>query len=201
MTPRAPALPPAERRRALIEATLPLLAERGDRISTAEIARAAGVAEGTIFRVFTSKDELIDETLTYALDPGPTLARLQDIDRTMPLARRLVEVVSIWQRQVHQVSRVMASMYACGAAGAATRTRPHSPQEHRRRNEEVVASITKVIGADADRLRLPAAEVASLVRSMAFATSHPMISDHAVTDPEVVVQILLHGLTTEENPC
>ncbi|HBX79727.1 MAG TPA: TetR/AcrR family transcriptional regulator, partial [Propionibacteriaceae bacterium] len=49
---RAAPLSPDDRRRALIAATRPLLAEFGPDVSTRRIAEAAGVAEGTIFRVF-----------------------------------------------------------------------------------------------------------------------------------------------------
>nr|WP_284286883.1 helix-turn-helix domain-containing protein [Angustibacter aerolatus] len=55
--PRATPLSPDERRRHLVDATLPLLVQHGRAVSTRQIARAAGVAEGTIFRVFDSKDE------------------------------------------------------------------------------------------------------------------------------------------------
>ena len=60
-------MPPEERRAALVEATLPLLLEHGATVSTRQIAEAAGVAEGTIFRVFESKDDLVHACLHDAL--------------------------------------------------------------------------------------------------------------------------------------
>ncbi|WP_141211026.1 TetR/AcrR family transcriptional regulator [Enemella dayhoffiae] len=200
MTPRAPAMPPEERRRSLIAATLPLLRERGGQISTAEIARAAGVAEGTIFRVFESKDELLGECVAHAMDPAPLIADLAVIDCSAGLERRLVEVVRLWQARVLEISGLMAAMYATGA-GPSLKHRPHSRAEHQAHSDRLVAAIAEVIEPDADQLTLSAAEAASLVRSMAFATSHPMISDHAVTDPELVVRILLHGMTSQGPSC
>ena len=48
------------RRQDILEASLKLFAENGyNGSTTAEIARAAGVAEGTIFRHFTTKKELL----------------------------------------------------------------------------------------------------------------------------------------------
>ena len=55
---RAAALPPDERRSMIVAATLPLLLEHGDRVTTRQIAEAAGIAEGTIFRAFADKDEM-----------------------------------------------------------------------------------------------------------------------------------------------
>ena len=65
--PRATPLSPDDRRRALIDATLPLLRTHGPTVSTRQIAEAAGVAEGTIFRAFPSKDDLINEAVADAM--------------------------------------------------------------------------------------------------------------------------------------
>ena len=54
MTPRAAPLSPDERRRAIVDAVLPLLIEHGRAVTTRQMAEAAGIAEGTIFRVFDS---------------------------------------------------------------------------------------------------------------------------------------------------
>ena len=53
---RASAMPAEERRTAIIEAVRPLLAEYGESVTSKQIAAAAGIAEGTIFRVFADKD-------------------------------------------------------------------------------------------------------------------------------------------------
>jgi AcrR family transcriptional regulator len=50
----------AERnRRRLIDAAVEVFAERGLEASTAEIARRAGVGQGTVFRRFPTKDDLV----------------------------------------------------------------------------------------------------------------------------------------------
>jgi AcrR family transcriptional regulator len=50
-----------EKRRAILEATVVEIAEAGLGAPTAKIAARAGVAEGTLFTYFASKDELLNE--------------------------------------------------------------------------------------------------------------------------------------------
>ena len=76
---RATALPPSERRAEIIAATLPLLLAHGASVTTRQIAEAAGIAEGTIFRVFPDKESLIEAVveprLRHALRPTPRSPR------------------------------------------------------------------------------------------------------------------------------
>jgi len=69
----------------LIAATLPLIAQHGQKVTTKQIAAAAGVAEGTIFRVFADKNQLLDAAVQQAMDPEVTLAELVGVDITLPL--------------------------------------------------------------------------------------------------------------------
>src|SRR5450631_2111840 len=83
-TRRAAALPPDQRRSMIVEATLPLLIEQGDRVTTKQIAEAAGIAEGTIFRAFGGKDEVIAAVVEAALDPEPLETALYAIPIVLP---------------------------------------------------------------------------------------------------------------------
>ena len=78
---RATALPPEERRSMIVAATLPLLLEHGDRVTTRQIAEAARIAEGTIFRAFADKDEIIVAVVEAALvaQPGERLEPDRDV--------------------------------------------------------------------------------------------------------------------------
>src|SRR5690242_2654228 len=86
---RASSLPPDERRSMIVAATLPLLLEHGDRVTSRQIAEAAGIAEGTIFRVFADKDEVIVAVIESALDQEPLEVALNDIPAELAFEERL----------------------------------------------------------------------------------------------------------------
>jgi AcrR family transcriptional regulator len=66
---RAPGMTPDQRRDAIVQAALPLIAELGAAVTTAKIARAAGIGEATIFRVFDDKDAVLQACVAAAMDP------------------------------------------------------------------------------------------------------------------------------------
>jgi TetR/AcrR family transcriptional regulator, fatty acid metabolism regulator protein len=68
---------PSDKRARILEAAVKVFAERGFHSATvAEIARAAGVADGTIYLYFKSKDDLLlrlfDEKMTELLEEART---------------------------------------------------------------------------------------------------------------------------------
>src|SRR5213592_66278 len=94
---RATALAPDERRAMIVAATLPLLLEHGDRVTSRQIADAAGIAEGTIFRAFADKDEIIAAVVESALDPEPLEAALNAIPAGLALEDGLAAAIVIMQ--------------------------------------------------------------------------------------------------------
>ncbi|MEP6799503.1 MAG: TetR/AcrR family transcriptional regulator [Lapillicoccus sp.] len=108
---RARALPPAERRAALVDSARALILRRGSVPSTREIAEAAGIAEGTIFRVFDTKEDLVEAVIASTFCPATFRRGLDDIDGTLPLRPRLIAVVSLLQSRFRDV---FAMMHALG---------------------------------------------------------------------------------------
>lgn len=200
---RATPLSRDERRTALVEVTIALMRQFGYSVSTAQIARAAGVAEGTIFRAFPSKQALFESAITTVVDPAPLIAELDALARTTELAVRIEAVIGLWQRRISEVSMFFAALHQPPPAGRPANSKGRSARPENAQAEQnrlVVDAVARVLEPDGDRLRLPVTDFASLVRSVAFATSHPLLSDGALTDPEAITQLLLHGALREEEP-
>jgi AcrR family transcriptional regulator len=192
-TGRGRRLPPDERRAALVDAALPLVLRHGAGVSTRQIAEAAGVAEGTIFRVFPDKEALVRAVVGAALDPGPLRDAIRAIDPDRPLRDRLVAVVALLQERL---SGVFTLFDALGARPPARDGAGHGHQHPRALNEAVHAAVVEVVGADADRLRVPAGELARLLRLLTFSATHPRVCDGAPLTAEQVVDVLLDGVLT-----
>src|SRR4051794_156372 len=90
---RAPGMTAEQRRETIVRAALPLLAEQGAAVTTAQIARAAGIGEATIFRVFADKNEVLQACIAAVLDSTTVLQELQSISLEQPLAARLIQAV------------------------------------------------------------------------------------------------------------
>lgn len=191
---------PAERRASLIAATRPLLLEHGLSLSTRQIAEAAGVAEGTIFRVFPTKDELIHAVIHDTLDPSGICADIEAIDARLPLEERLVALVTLLQAQMRVASTLFAALHVVSSENRDVARMHHPPHgdafAHRQRAHQLARSITALIEPDAACLTVPVAQAVSLIRGVAMSSAHPLFSDGVLTDPRTIVHILLHGLTS-----
>src|SRR6478609_6479068 len=110
MTPRARPMSPDDRRAELTDVTLRLLRVHGRDVTTRQFAEAAGIAEGTVFRAFSSKEELLDAAIMRAFEPGDLVVRIEEIDRTLPLRDRLVTLASIMQQRFRASFDLMQKM-------------------------------------------------------------------------------------------
>jgi AcrR family transcriptional regulator len=189
---RAAALPLEERRSAIIDATLPLFLERGTALTTREIAQAAGIAEGTIFRVFDDKAALLEAVIEAALDTAPTDAAIGAIDAELAFEDRLVAAVEILRQRVLSVFHVFSA-----AAGTRRAIPPGRSAD--------LPALTAIFESETERLSSAPADAARVLRGLTFACVHPAFgADEPLTSAEIVAA-LLDGIRrrggAEDAPC
>lgn len=196
---RAAALPPEERREALIAATLPLVLEHGTDVSTRLIAEAAGVAEGTIFRVFPSKDDLIEAVIASAFDPSSLVDAITGVDPALPLAERLVAAVGLMQAHGRRLAGLIHAFAARGTLrhhgeGGPVPGRSERAAQIRAGEARVIDALALLLVPDRDQLRCPPLETARRLRLITLALSSPRLVETDPLPPEEIVSLLLDGV-------
>src|SRR5262245_30358838 len=111
---RAPGMSPQRRREMIVAAALPLVAEHGAALTTSQVARAAGIGEATIFRVFKDKDELLDACIAEVLRPDTAIDGIATIPLDQPLADRLVEAAAGLDAHLGRIRDVVGGLHAHG---------------------------------------------------------------------------------------
>lgn len=203
---RAAPLPPDERRLAILKAVLPVVRARGTDVTTRELAEAAQVAEGTLFRVFDDKESLLREAVATALDPAELLAEMKAIDLGLPVEERLASVIragvsrmadlALWMSMFHRKDRDAPP----GAAGA-HHGPPRGWAERQQATQVLVrAELRRVLEPDADRYRFPIDVAILLLEAMLTGTTlqsaNRLRQGQAAleTDADLVADFFLHGV-------
>jgi AcrR family transcriptional regulator len=187
---RAAALPPTERRAEIVAATLPLLLAHGASVTTRQIAEAAGIAEGTIFRVFPDKESLIGAVVESAFDTQAVDAALAAIDPDLELEARLIAAVEILRRRFADILQLRTAVEMMQLAGAmqAIADRRQAPD---------LRGLAALFERDRDRLRRDPLEAAHLLRGLTIAGTHPaLILDEPLSSAEIV-SLFLDGVRAD----
>lgn len=165
----------------LIDAVTPLLLEHGRAVTTRQIAECAGIAEGTIFRAFGSKDELIRAAVAKQLDPEPLRRQLRAVDPALPLEERVRAIVTLMRGRFTTVFTLMTALG----------TPPPPGRDVRHEFTEIMG---RALAPDLERLNVEPARAAQIIRMLALAATVPHVRNGPPFDDADITALILYGI-------
>jgi len=181
---RAHPLAPEERRAAIVEAAIPLFIEHGSDVTTRQIADAAGIAEGTVFRVFADKDAIVDAVVAKYLDPTPTLHRLAEIPYEFDLEQTIVAMVDILRERI---TGVVGIMHAVGM-------RKHPPHPPRQEGDAAQSVAVALLARYRDQLAVPPEQAVEFLRAAVFGSSVVPFSGAETIEASALAHFIINGI-------
>ncbi|USX48655.1 MULTISPECIES: TetR/AcrR family transcriptional regulator [Lentzea] len=186
---RAPAMSPEDRREAIVQATLPLVVKAGANVTTSQIAAAAGIAEGTVFRVFKDKAELLEACVQRALHSDEEVARLDAIPSDVPLEERLTAGVAAFSGYLDRM---------WGLIGALRESGYHPNDEDHKKHkgppigmQQLSDAVGRLFG-DAD-LRVSPDLAGRMLLGTVFTNRMGSGFGQTAAEPAAIVELFLHG--------
>ncbi|GAO12931.1 putative TetR family transcriptional regulator [Streptomyces lydicamycinicus] len=206
----------------IVAAALPLVAEYGAAVTTSRIARAAGIGEGTIFRAFKDKDELLDACVAEAVGTDHVLRELASISLDEPLAARLAEAAEALRAHMERMGTVVGALHASGhrrgrgigigsrdgeaplpdsrggeAAPPDRRAGETPPPDSRAQSVTALRNaVIELLEPDRAAFRLSPEKVAAAFLALLFTrlqTPAPVPEADAPLTPDELIDVLLHG--------
>lgn len=195
---RARPLAPDDRRKAIIDAVVPLLLETGGNVTTAQMAEAAGIAEGTIFRVFPDKSSLLYEACRSSFDPAPELDALANIEKDLPFEIKLRKAAAIILKRAERVYSLAAVLRSMPSPP------PHATLHQAHKNAMEANSLlfwglTRIFHDESEGLAVEPGRAAAAFRGLLNAVSFPFNDPNEQITADEAIEILLHGIGSKES--
>ncbi len=179
---RARPLTPDDRREAILVAVLPLLREHGRDVSSRQLAEAAGVAEGTLFRAFGDKESIIAAAIERIRDPAPLRNALRGIDPDEPTDVKVRQVLELLRVRFDEVVQFMTAL------------RMHGPPPRTERPEDAEwLSILETIFRPGE-LAIPATQLGHYLRLLAFGSAIPVFNSALPFTHDELAALVLRGV-------
>lgn len=166
----------------ILDVVIPLLLEHGPAVTSRQIAEAAGIAEGTIFRVFGDKETVVSAAIDKYFDPEPFRDQLRHISPDQPIEVKLRDLMLLLRERFAGIFR-LASVVGDPRRG--------DMPEKRHVYAEIIAEM---LAPEAELLNWPAVRVAHIARLIAFAASIPLLNDGVEFDDEELTRVLMYGV-------
>jgi AcrR family transcriptional regulator len=178
---------PESRRETIIDAAIELVERDGAAVPTREIAAHAGIAEGTLFRVFPTKADLIKAVVTKATDPARLVRQLDTVDLSLPLEDRIGAILTAISSSIGSVQSLMlVARQMKGQSPDCEQATGQMKRFHRPPNPEVFAahissvrdSIARIIAPDQDRLSVELTDASSFILMVAVSPMMHFLQPH-----------------------
>lgn len=178
-----------DRRAQILDAVLPAIAEHGAAITSRQLAEAAGVAEGTLFRSFGDKESLLRAGFERASEHAFDLDALPEApDATLEQTVELLSVVL-----ADRFEAIFRLAVALGPVLDGDRTDQDAALV------ELRAHLATLLERFADELRVTPAVAADVLCTLAFTAASGWSESSGITLSDVG-GILLHGIAARPAP-
>jgi len=193
-----------ERRAAIVQSTIPLLIEHGGNVSTSQIAAAAGIAEGTVFRAFKDKQDLLVACMQAGMNSEEEVARIEAIELGGALHLRLVEGVRAIGGYLDRIWAIGQAVRAGGISPEAIQKQLHGDDKPRQPGPppemtRVFRAMGGLFDPATDGLRVDPERAARVLLSLVL-TNRMQGADFGqpIDDPAELVELFLHGVVHKE---
>ncbi|WP_143571007.1 TetR/AcrR family transcriptional regulator [Tessaracoccus sp. ZS01] len=186
---RATPMPPQERRASLVEATLPLLLQHGPSLTTKQVAEAAGVAEGTIFRAFTSLPDLIAATTREALSAQRLQRDIAAVEPGDTLLSKSHAAIAILTQRMADVRNLLHTVHHSQESDGGACLR----DELEARRDELEAWLLGQLEPHVDELSIEPQAYVEFLRTIALGHVFNYTHGSAALTPETLASLALSG--------
>ena len=196
---RAEPLSADDRRQAIVEAVIPLLLEQGSAVTTREMAEAAGIAEGTIYRVFPDKTSVIHAAVEASMNPEQISHAIAAIPQTDPLPVQLGAAARVLVERSERVGALVGVLRASGSHGGGP---PAGARQYvTDANTAILGTLVELFERNSHEIRVSPRHAAIAFRGFVFAMAHPLVSADEKASMSESVDVLMNGIsTTEKDP-
>jgi TetR/AcrR family transcriptional regulator, mexCD-oprJ operon repressor len=173
-------------RQSILDAATTLLITRGDSAIMSELADAAGVGRATLYRYFSTREELMSALANAAIDDASARLEAADLDR-VPVAEA--------------IARIFRAILACGAKFEFIRAQHEfidKDDVDRRIGEPIRSVIQRGMTDGTLRSDVPLEVLSNLFGGMIFGASRtlPYLENGVERASAIATETLLKGLSS-----
>lgn len=167
----------------ILDAVIPAVLQHGAAITSRQLADAAGVAEGTLFRSFGDKDTLLRALFDRTAEVAYDLSHLDDLaDESLETTvRAMAEVLTVRFGTIFQMAIALGPVLLADG------------QRDDPRFDDMRDRMAAILAEHGDELAVAPLVAADALRTLTFAAATGW-GDRSAMDMSDVTGILLHGI-------